>query len=209
VNDFYGIPCLFTPAVPDKKRTTQGTVEAISLNQGHDWIGINQNRINGWIESLLQKNALPHMVNTEGCSVHHEIRVDDSRIDLLVEDGREQTFLELKTPIRDLLLSPGDHFTRPPSQTYFDRGLRHFKTLARLALEGHRTIVAMCFMYDAVPFSPTIRDKWNAKIVDVIREATACGVETWQLKLKISPRSLSIISYEKTDKLSEISSASV
>jgi sugar fermentation stimulation protein A len=203
LDDFRGIPCLFTPATPDPKRTTQGTVEAISLNQGRDWIGINQNRVNGWIERLLRENALPNMIDTEGCSVDHEIRVDDSRIDLCVKGGERQTFLELKTPMRDLLLSPGDHFTRPPSQTYFDRGLRHFRTLANLAQRGHRTIVAMCFMYDAAPFTPTPRDKWNAKIVDVIGEAVACGVELWHLKLKISPRSLAVISCEKLDKMSE------
>jgi sugar fermentation stimulation protein A len=203
VDDFCGIPCLFTPATPDNKRTTQGTVEAISLNQGRDWIGINQNRVNGWIERLLRENALPNMINTEGCRVRREVTVDGSRIDLLVENGEAQTFLELKTPMRDLLLSPGDHFTRPPSQTYFDRGLRHFRTLAQLAQKGHRTIVAMCFMYDAVPFAPPPRDKWNAKIVDVIGEATACGVENWRLRLKISPRALGVISCEKVDKMSE------
>jgi DNA-binding sugar fermentation-stimulating protein len=143
------------------------------------------------------------MINTEGCCVRREVTVDDSRIDLLVENGEERTFLELKTPINDLLLSPGDHFTRPPSLNYFDRGLRHFRTLAQLAQKGHRTIVAMCFMYDALPFSPPPRDKWNAKIMDVIGEATARGVENWQVKLKISPRSLSVISCKKTDKMSE------
>ncbi|MDR1435528.1 MAG: DNA/RNA nuclease SfsA [Puniceicoccales bacterium] len=194
IDNFRGIPCLFTPAVPDGKRTTQGTVEAISLNHGKDWIGINQNRINGWVELLLKKNALPNMINTEGCSLRHEVKIDDSRIDLAVENGEKCTFLELKTPMRDLLLSPGDHFTRPPSSTYFDRGLRHFQTLARLAQMGHRCIVAMCFMYDAVPFSSPQRDKWNSKIIDTIGEATAQGVENWKLNLKISPNSLTVSS---------------
>jgi sugar fermentation stimulation protein A len=190
VDDFHGIPCLFTPAMDDKKRTTQGTVEAISLNHGVDWIGINQNRINGWIERFLQENALSNMIDSAGCRVRHEVKIDDSRLDLVVENGEKCTFLELKTPTRDLLLSPGAHFTRPPSATYFDRGLRHFKTLAKLAQIGHRAIVAMCFMYDSPPFSSPPRDKWNAKIIDTIKEANACGVENWQINLKISPTSL-------------------
>jgi sugar fermentation stimulation protein A len=198
IEDFRGIPCLFTPAFPNAKRTTQGTVEAISLNHGTDWIGINQNRINGWVELLLKKNALPSMINTEGCRVRHEVKIDDSRIDLAVENGEKCTFLELKTPIRDLLLSPGDHFTRPPSPSYFDRGLRHFQTLARLAQMGHRSIVAMCFMYDAIPCSSPPRDKWNAKIIDTIGEATAQGVENWQLTLNISPHALSVTSCSRS-----------
>jgi sugar fermentation stimulation protein A len=197
IENFRGIPCLFTPAASDGKRTTQGTVEAISLNCGTDWIGINQNRINGWVECLLRKNAFPEMIDTAGCSVHHEVKIDDSRIDLVVENGEKCTFLELKTPIHDLLLLPGDHFSRPPSSTFFDRGLRHFQTLARLAQAGHRTIVALCFMYDAIPFSTPERNKWNAKIVDIVAEANALGVENWQLNLKISPSALGVVSYKK------------
>ncbi|MDR0418452.1 MAG: DNA/RNA nuclease SfsA [Puniceicoccales bacterium] len=197
VDDFRGIPCLFTPAANDGKRTTQGTVEAISINCGIDWIGINQNRINGWIEHLLRKNAFPAMIDMEGCSVHHEVKIDDSRIDLVVKNGEKCIFLELKTPIHDLLLLPGDHFSRPPSNTFFDRGLRHFQTLARLAQTGNRAIVALCFMYDAIPFSMPERNKWNAKIIDIINEANALGVENWQLNLKISPSSLDVTSYRK------------
>jgi sugar fermentation stimulation protein A len=194
IDNFRGLPCLFTPAVRGKKRSTEGTVEAISLNGGRDWIGINQNRINGWVEYLLRKNALPHMIFTEGCCLHHEVQIGDSRIDLAIENGGKCTFLELKTPIHDLLLSPGDHFTRPPSATFFDRGLRHFQTLAQLAQAGHRAIVALCFMYDAVPFSPPERDQWNAKIIDIISEANARGVENWQLNFKISPNKLEVVS---------------
>lgn len=194
IEDFHGIPCLFTPAASDRNRATQGTVEAISLNGSRDWIGINQNRINGWVEKLLQKNALSAMVDSNGCSIRHEVKIDDSRIDLLIEDGTKRTFLELKTPTRDFLLAPGDTFTRPPSQSYFDRGLRHFKTLAKLAQAGNRTIVALCFMYDAQPFVPVPRDKWNAKIIDTITAANACGVENWQINLKITPNSLKVTS---------------
>jgi sugar fermentation stimulation protein A len=199
IEDFRGISCLFTPAASDGKRTTQGTVEAISLNRGIEWIGINQNRINGWIGYLLGKNAFPDMINTEGCFVQREVKIDDSRIDLVVSNGEKCTFLELKTPIHDLLLLPGDHFSRPPSSTFFDRGLRHFQALARLAQTGHRAIVALCFMYDAVPFSVPERNKWNAKIIDIIGEANALGVENWQLNLKISPSALEVVSYQKRE----------
>ncbi|MDR1401407.1 MAG: DNA/RNA nuclease SfsA [Puniceicoccales bacterium] len=192
IDNFSGIPCLFTPAIDCSKRTTQGTVEAISLNGGKDWIGINQTRINGWIENLLKKNALRSMVDTIDCQIHREVKIDDSRIDLAIENKVKCTFLELKTPTRDLLLSPGARFTKPPSQTYFDRGLRHFKTLAKLAQSGHRAIVALCFMYDAPEFTTPMRDKWNAKIIDAIREANLLGVENWQINLKITPTSLRV-----------------
>jgi DNA-binding sugar fermentation-stimulating protein len=198
IGDFRGLPCLFTPAEATGGRSTQGTVEAISLNGGADWIGINQNRINGWIELLLKKNALAEMIDCTGCSIRHEVKVDDSRIDIAVDNGDGTTFLELKTPTRDLLLSPGDQFSRPPSQTYFDRGLRHFKTLAKLSEAGHRTIVALCFMYDATQFETPVRTKWNAKIIDTIAEANRSGVENWQITLKITAHSLSVTGCRQT-----------
>jgi sugar fermentation stimulation protein A len=192
IKDFCGVPCLFTPALGCVGRATQGTVEAISLNGGSDWIGINQNRINGWIERFLRKNALPHMIDCVESCVRREVKVGDSRLDLVVEGEERRTFLELKTPTRDLLLFPGARFTRPPSASYFDRGLRHFRALAELAKLGHRTIVALCFMYDAQLFTSPVRDRWNAKIIDTISEANACGVENWQINLKISPLSLKV-----------------
>jgi hypothetical protein len=52
-------------------------------------------------------------------------------------------------------------------------------------------------MYDAIPFSTPERNKWNAKIIDIINEANALGVENWQLNLKISPSALDVTSYRK------------
>jgi DNA-binding sugar fermentation-stimulating protein len=199
VGDFRGIPCLFTPAEGAKKRVTQGTVEAISLDHGTNWIGINQNRINGWVEQLLRENALRPMIDSDGCKIRHEVNVEDSRIDLVIETEGKCTFLELKTPTHDLLLSPGDNFTRPQSPNYFDRGLRHFRTLARLAQAGHRTIVALCFMYNAQTFSPPERMDWNAKIIDTIVDACASGVENWQINLKITPNLLEVVRCTKSD----------
>jgi DNA-binding sugar fermentation-stimulating protein len=139
------------------------------------------------------------MIDSAGCRVRHEVNVEDSRIDLVVENGEKITFLELKTPTRDLLLSPDDRFTRPPSQSYFDRGLRHFKTLANLAQAGHRAIVALCFMYNAPAFLPPERSVWNAKIIDAIAEANARGVENWQINLEITPTHLRITHCRKTN----------
>jgi hypothetical protein len=115
VDNFQGMLCLFTPATNVKGRKTQRTVEAISLNRGKDWIGINQNRINGWIESLLRQNALSAMINTKGCSICHEVRVGDSRIDIAVDNGGRYTFLEFKTHIHGLLLSSGGMDRLPDS----------------------------------------------------------------------------------------------
>ncbi|MDR3316786.1 MAG: DNA/RNA nuclease SfsA [Puniceicoccales bacterium] len=196
VKNFDGIPCLITPGDgANPKRTTAGTVEAISLDGKKSWIGINQNRINGWMEQFLRTNAVPKIISCSGAEIFHEVRVGDSRLDLCVVSGGKKTFLEIKTPTHDFLLTPESHFTPPSSKEYFSRGIRHFQTLAQLALEGHRCLVLICFMYDAAEFNPPQQSSINSKVTEVVAWARSCGVENWQINLKITPSSLIIERY--------------
>jgi sugar fermentation stimulation protein A len=201
IDNFQGVQCLFTPAIPSDKRSTQGTVEALYLSDEIGWIGINQNRINGWVETFLRKNALPNMINSEGCHIRHEVMAGGSRLDLLIEKGETRTFVELKTPIHDLLLTPNAHFTTPSSGiSFFERLIRHYESLGQLAQTGHRTILAVCFMYDAPPFIPPPMDKWNEGIIAASIRAQARGVEIWQINLQIHPEFLEITRYERMNR---------
>ncbi|MDR3117795.1 MAG: DNA/RNA nuclease SfsA [Puniceicoccales bacterium] len=191
VKDFSGVPCLVTPRTPGADRTTEGTVEAISLDDGRSWIGINQNRINGWVEQLLLANALPDLIPCSGAAVHHEVRVGNSRLDLAVEREGRTTYLEIKTPMHDLFLPGTDAYRHQPTYPqFFERLIRHYTTLGELAAAGHRTVVLLCFLYDAPPFVPPERNRWNGPTMDKIAVAGTAGVENWQLNLAISPRRL-------------------
>jgi DNA-binding sugar fermentation-stimulating protein len=191
VKDFQDIPCLFTRSTA-AGRTTAGTVEAISLDRGHSWIGINQNRINGWVEELLRADALKEMLPCGGAEILHEVREGSSRLDLCIRRGEQRTYLELKTPMRDLFLNSGTNLSRPPDPNYFERGIKHFYELARLAGEGNRTIVAVCFMYDAQDFHPQEQSEWNRNIREAVDYSRRQGVESWQINLKITDRRLSV-----------------
>jgi DNA-binding sugar fermentation-stimulating protein len=194
VKNFRDIPCLIQPGNPaDGKRTTAGTVEAISLDGGGSWIGINQNRINGWVEQLLRINALPLLIPCDGAEIQHEVRVEKSRLDLCVTRNGKKTFLELKTPTHDLFLSSDAKFTPPSSPDYFARGIRHFETLARLATAGDRALIGICFMYDAVDFHPPVHPtKWNENVLRAVDFARKSGVEKWQINFAISPDELRV-----------------
>ncbi|MDR2341042.1 MAG: DNA/RNA nuclease SfsA [Puniceicoccales bacterium] len=196
IANFDGIPCLFTPATPSDKRLTQGTVEAIHLPEKTGWIGINQNRINGWFEEFLRRNAMLNLVNTNGCTIHHEVMAGGSRLDLVVKNGNFRTFVELKTPTHDLLLTDNARFTTPSSgASFFERLIRHYESLCRLALGGNRTILVLCFMYDAPPFIAPPMNKWNEPIMRAAKHAQECGVENWQVNLRITPKSLKVMRY--------------
>ncbi|MDR1457160.1 MAG: DNA/RNA nuclease SfsA [Puniceicoccales bacterium] len=206
VSNFDGIPCLLTPALPTARRSTAGTVEAIHLTERTGWIGINQTRINGWMEEFFRKNALPDLVNTKGCIIRREVMAGGSRLDLVIENGGSRTFVEFKTPTHDLLLTDASRFTTPSSgAVFFERLIRHYESLCCLALAGNRTILALCFMYDAPPFTPPPMDKWNEPTMRAAKYAQECGVENWQINLRISPKSLRIVQYIPVSRQYELS----
>ncbi|MDR1436032.1 MAG: DNA/RNA nuclease SfsA [Puniceicoccales bacterium] len=190
--DFSSMPCLLSPAGAGG-RSTAGTVEGISLDRGKSWIGINQNHVNRWMEQFLQENALDEMVPCAGATVSREVRVGNSRLDLCVMAGERRTYIEVKTPMRDLLLGDNVEFHRPSSSDYFARGIKHFEELAKLAVAGNRTVVALCCMYDASPFRPP-QTEWGRHIQEAVNRARHCGVEMWQVNLKLSPKRISVAS---------------
>jgi DNA-binding sugar fermentation-stimulating protein len=196
IRNFSHLPCLVSEAEVSSHRRTSGTVEALSLDGGESWIGINQNRINGWMETLLRANAIPSFISCADATITHEVTIGDSRLDLHIQTADSSIFLELKTPIHGFILTPTSEFTRPATQAFFDRLIRHYGTLSQLARQGHRTIVALCFMYDAAPFTPPPRNDWNRRIFDTIAEARKAGVENYQINFSITPTELRITKLE-------------
>jgi sugar fermentation stimulation protein A len=199
LKDFTNLPCLIEPCKKDGRRTT-GTVEAISLNGGKSWIGIDQNRINTWVEELLRTNTLAEVLPCNGATVRHEVKIGGSRIDLAVEKDGMITYVEVKTPTHHIFLPGTDPYQyHPSSSQFFERLIRHFNTLANLAASGHRTIVLLCFMYDAPPFVRPPRDRWNAQTIDTINHSLLAGVENWQVNFAITPRSLRVLRMMRLD----------
>jgi hypothetical protein len=75
--------------------------------------------------------------------------------------------------------------------------LRHYETLRQLSLAGNRAIIALCFMYDAPLFTPPPVNDWNRDIIDSATHAKQCGVELWQINLRISPDFIEIARCEQ------------
>jgi DNA-binding sugar fermentation-stimulating protein len=132
------------------------------------------------------------MVPCNGAKILHEVREGNSRLDLCIRRGEQRTYLELKTPMRELFFNADTPLSRPPDPNYFERGIKHFYELARLAGEGNRTIVAICFMYDAEEFRPREQSEWSKRIREAVDYSRRQGVESWQINLKITARRLSV-----------------
>ncbi|MDD3421028.1 MAG: DNA/RNA nuclease SfsA [Methanocellales archaeon] len=191
--DFKDVPCLVSKA-NIMNRATSYTVEAVSLDpfkkKHKKWIGINQTKVNAYIEFFIKNNCFPRIVKN-GVNVKRERKLGNSRIDFKVED----TFIEVKMPLIQL---PSDKSI--PEREYskfnsFDRMIKHFKELSDSINKNSRAILLLCYMYDAEPFRPPPLTKDNIKIHEVAKKSVIKGVENWQVNLKIDKEEVKLIKY--------------
>jgi len=210
---FDKIPCLLSSPDSSSKRKTDFTVEAISLDsvsaRKKKWIGINQNRVNRYVEFFIKNKMMSNMVNN-GEQVKRERTLGDSRIDFGI-NGVD--FIEVKTPLGSIPCEDHPNFKPVKSSPSHlsDRLLRHYQALVDNLKEGSKAVVLLCFMYDAKPFDPPPRDsikdpamkKRVDQVVNHIRNATEKGVENWQVNLEIDDEGVSMTDYFQLDLFSK------
>jgi len=190
-----GLRCLLSNSTA-KGRKTAFTVEAISPGATSvplgRWVGINQTAANAYVHHFLSTGQLSGMVSGE---VRREVRLGRSRIDFKVGN----TFLEVKTPL--ITLEPrGGPAVGHGRFDSFDRLIKHFSELSAYLKGGGRAIVALCYLYDAPPFSRPPRDRFNSRIVDAAESASDRGVESWQINMMIDESGVSLLKYFKLDR---------
>ena len=189
---FSNTPCLLSKAEGDKRKTPY-TVEAISLDKiskkNKKWIGINQVKINKYVNFFLKNKKLSKMIY--GKEILREKKLGNSRIDFLIED----TYLEVKMPLMRLPTNDEEQVLRHSKFNSFDRLIKHFTDLSEHLRKNKRAIILLAYIYDAKPFSPPKRDKSNSKIIRAARKASRYGIETWQANFKIDKSGVSLTKY--------------
>jgi len=190
---FSDVPCLLSESDnPDRK--TRYTVEAISLDprskKEKEWIGINQTSANRYVEFFLKKGALSEMVSGE---VQRERMLGKSRIDFLVD----KSYVEVKMPLISFPMKAANEKAQHSKFNSFDRLIKHFGDLSKHLKTGERSIILLCFEYDAHAFIPPKSDDNNKEIIKAARRASRAGVENWQINLKIDEEGISLIKYFK------------
>jgi sugar fermentation stimulation protein A len=181
--EFDNVPCLLSENAPG--RFTQYTVEAISSDR-KNWIGINQNKANHYIDFFLKTRQLSKIA---AGNIQRESRIGYSKIDFIVGN----TYVEVKTPLMDV---PGE-FTKREFAKFdsFDRMIKHFKELSNLLNYGWKAVILLCYMYDAKPFTPPPADGDSWRMQRAAMMATRKGVETWQANLKIDKNGIELVKY--------------
>lgn len=199
---FEEIPCLvsYNPA-PNRK--TQYTVEAFSLDpvspKDKNWIGINQTKVNSYIDFFIKNNCLTNMTGQVE-KVKKEVKFNESRLDFLIN---EKNYAEVKTLLRDIPCE--DH---PKYKKYtgkfdsFERLSRHYSDIAKSLEDDSKAFFIVCFTYDARPFDPPIPNNDNSiKFAEVIKDATLKGVERWQINLKFNKDGVELLDYFNLDEV--------
>jgi sugar fermentation stimulation protein A len=187
---FQETPCL--AAISDEKgRSTQGTVEAISLDpvtaRKKRWIGIDQMRANDYVDFYLRRSLLRKMTG-EVHEVRREVRVGDSRLDFLVNGS---TYLEVKTMLHMLAPNWMEQLVSGKLSSTA-RTVRHFGAITDHAAGG-RGILLLCFLYDAKPFHPPEPGPKASAVREAAEAATERGMENWQLNLEVSPEGVAFL----------------
>ncbi|MDR2760872.1 MAG: DNA/RNA nuclease SfsA [Rickettsiales bacterium] len=198
---FRNIPCLLSLTNNEK---TSHTVEAISLssigNGEKKWIGINQIRANRYVEFLLKNNRLPKIIKiNKESAVSRERTLGKSRLDFLIND---EVWLEVKTPLimlplkKDYLTNKNVKFEEKVKIASLDRFGKHLDELTELSLNRRRSIMALFFMFEALPFAPpkSVMGKEN-EIKKKVDRGLDSGMEMWQINCKFDKYGVELADY--------------
>lgn len=196
---FKGIPCLVEKS-DDPKRSTWGTVEAISLDPPakvkKSWIGIDQGKANDVVGFFIRAGLLRGMVG-DARTVRREVKLGESRIDFLIN---EDMLLEVKTPLHMLTVKGYPEHSSTEGFTSFERTMRHFTEISDHILEGKRGIVLLCHLYDSPPFKvPQANGRMAEEMKEAVRRATQNGVENWQINFRMDPTGVELLACFKLD----------
>ncbi|MFW6043619.1 MAG: DNA/RNA nuclease SfsA, partial [Marinilabiliaceae bacterium] len=170
-----GAEVYLSPA-DDPKRKTRYTWEMIRINDS--WVGIHTMRPNQLALEALRNNEIPGL--TGYTHIVPEVRIHDSRLDIMAENDREKCFLEVK----NVTLKEGRYALFPDAVT--TRGRKHLDTLVRIRREGHRAVMLYIIQrMDVDTFGPArnIDPAYSDALIRAVDE----GVEVFPLQAEVSP----------------------
>lgn len=190
------MPCLLSKS-KDPARKTPYTVEAFSLDlpseSEKNWIGINQNAANRYVEHFLKNGGFSEMLKACQQEVMREQKLGISKLDFRVGD----IYIEVKTPLVNLQVEYGSHVktqkVAPFSST--DRFVKYVNELANSLRENQRAILLTCFIYDNPGFIVGIKSTNSEYVREQIQKSTNSGVELWQVNFKITAERVELIRY--------------
>ena len=178
-------PCWYSLS-NNPKRKLPGTLEIVTTSFGN-LAGVNTARPNHIVRRAIENGLISELCGYE--NIRSEVRYGEekSRIDLLLEGGREQ---QCYVEVKNVTLDCGDgHAQFPDSVT--SRGTKHLRELMVMVAEGHRAVLFFCVQLSGVE-EVSVAAHIDPVYAETLTTAIAAGVEVivWQADMADSGISL-------------------
>ena len=195
--DFKDIECLMSDHGPDTSRRTRYTVQAISLDDGLTYSGINQTKSNRYVEYFLQDDEVKNILQVKD-EVKREKKLGNSRIDFKAGD----CYIEVKTMVADYYCkaSPRLAALMKEQQPSIERMQKHVRTLTNeINANNSRAAIITVFQYNAPTFEPPVDDSVYAEFVEDLKQAKAAGLRQFQMNIRITETYAELITLKENE----------
>lgn len=190
--EFKNIPCLMSDNRENPNRRTRYTVEAISLDNGLTYAGINQIKSNNFVNHFLQDESIQNTLNIKG-PITREKRLGESRIDFKSNYG----YIEVKTMVAEYYAEASEHLKNlmKEQEPSIERLQKHIKELTNeVKIHNSKALIITVFQYNAPKFKPPINNPIYKDFIEDLKIAKACGVKQFQMNIKITDEYAELLS---------------
>lgn len=170
---------VYCSPVSDPKRKTRFTWEMIRIGAG--WVGINTGIPNQLAFTWIREGVIEGFVQYD--IIRREVKWEDSRFDIYLENGQEKCFVEVK----NVTLKVGNVAMFPDAVT--TRGRKHLETLVRVKEQGMRAVMLYFVQrMDVDTFAPAA--DIDPGYAAALGKAVDAGVEVLVVQAKVTPEEI-------------------
>mgnify|MGYP006112675241 CR=1 FL=1 len=162
------------------KRKYPNTWELVKTPANH-MVCIHSAKANNLVKEAIESGIIKELQGYDTLRTEVKYGEEKSRIDLLLESGDKQCYIEVKSAT---LLLDNDLGVFPDAVS--DRGRKHLRELISMVKQGHRAVLFFCVQHTGIcEVAPA--DTIDPKYGDTFREAIAAGVEVLAYGAEITP----------------------
>lgn len=164
-----GQPCWFSRS-DNPKRKLPGTLEIITTTGGR-LAGVNTARPNKLVVEAIENGLISELQGYDTLRTEVRYGEEKSRIDILLEQGEDQCYIEVKSVTLEML---GKQARFPDAVT--SRGAKHLRELMHVVERGQRGVLVFCVQLTEIEEVSAAEDI-DPFYTQTLAEAIAAGVE--------------------------------
>lgn len=174
-----GQPCWFSRS-DNPKRKLPGTLEVITTTGGR-LAGVNTARPNKLVVEAIEDGVISELQGYDSLRTEVRYGEENSRIDILLEQGEAQCFIEVKSVT---LEAKGKQARFPDAVTA--RGAKHLRELMHVVEQGQRGVLVFCVQLTDIE-EVCAAEEVDPLYAQTLAEAIAAGVEVLVYGCRLGP----------------------